>query len=162
MKDIFDLVEKETGVTKEKLIVEGRHKETVLARALFVEVALKKGYSYPATGRALNRDHTTVMHSHQKHKDSPWIIEVLQRNERVFTGTVRLTIKLSGRYGQLITKFDGKCAVCGFDEIVEVHHITPRHRGGQDNPENLIVLCPNHHALADKGMLNIKDIHIKL
>lgn len=28
------------------------------------------------------------------------------------------------------------------------HHITPRACGGSDDPENIIVLCPNCHALA--------------
>jgi predicted restriction endonuclease len=49
-----------------------------------------------------------------------------------------------------------KCAVCGFDTTVEVHHIIGKRRnggGGTDHIENLITLCPNHHTMADKGLI---------
>ena len=38
-----------------------------------------------------------------------------------------------------------KCIVCGFDEIVEVHHID-ENRNNNDK-KNLVFLCPNHHYL---------------
>ena len=47
----------------------------------------------------------------------------------------------------------GKCAQCGWHEVPEVlhvHHLRPREYGGGDEPENLIVLCPNCHAVAHK------------
>ena len=61
------------------------------------------------------------------------------------------------RYGP--TKW---CHVCGFDVVVEVCHLKPI----VDFPEtalmsevnslsNLIYLCPNHHAMLDKGLLDI-------
>ena len=47
-------------------------------------------------------------------------------------------------------KFFGKrCMICGWAEVVDVHHIIPRRHGGTNNLDNLIVLCPNHHRLAD-------------
>ena len=51
-----------------------------------------------------------------------------------------------------------RCAICGFDTITEVHHILPRTDGGTDDPDNLIVLCPNHHAMADRGMLTTESL----
>lgn len=36
----------------------------------------------------------------------------------------------------------------------ETHHIKPRSEGGPNDPENLIVLCPNCHDKADRGMLS--------
>lgn len=50
------------------------------------------------------------------------------------------------------------CAVCGFDITVAVHHITPRREGGKDAVANLIVLCPNHHAMADRGLLTREEL----
>ena len=38
-----------------------------------------------------------------------------------------------------------KCIVCGFDELVDVHHID-NNRSNND-PKNLVFLCPNHHYL---------------
>jgi endogenous inhibitor of DNA gyrase (YacG/DUF329 family) len=38
-----------------------------------------------------------------------------------------------------------KCALCCWDDSLEVHHIDGNHEN--DAPGNLIVLCRNHHAL---------------
>jgi len=49
-----------------------------------------------------------------------------------------------------------RCRICGFDILVEVHHITPKRRGGEngtDALENLITLCPNHHTMADRKLI---------
>ena len=32
---------------------------------------------------------------------------------------------------------------------VNLHHVLPVACGGTDEPENLVLLCPNHHAIAD-------------
>jgi hypothetical protein len=41
--------------------------------------------------------------------------------------------------------WDKKCVVCGFDKIVAVHHIDENKQN--NNPQNLIPLCPNHHEM---------------
>lgn len=38
-----------------------------------------------------------------------------------------------------------ECCVCGWNLIVEVHHFDGNHNN--NNPQNLIPLCPNHHQL---------------
>ena len=38
-----------------------------------------------------------------------------------------------------------KCAVCGFDWIVAIHHIDENKNN--NDPKNLIPLCPNHHEM---------------
>ena len=51
-----------------------------------------------------------------------------------------------------------KCEVCGWQEVnphcgivpVQIHHINGDNK--DDRPENLIVVCPNCHALTDKFM----------
>jgi hypothetical protein len=35
-------------------------------------------------------------------------------------------------------------------EMMELHHVVPVACGGGDSPENLLLLCPNHHRLAHK------------
>jgi hypothetical protein len=46
----------------------------------------------------------------------------------------------------------GVCEVCGWEppekRLLHAHHVVPRCHGGGDEPENLLVVCPNHHALA--------------
>lgn len=40
---------------------------------------------------------------------------------------------------------DHKCFVCGFDKIIEVHHLD---KNRQNNSlDNLVLLCPNHHKM---------------
>lgn len=53
---------------------------------------------------------------------------------------------------------ESRCRVCGFDALVEVHHIKPRHKGGKDALDNLITLCPNHHTMADRGLLSPEEL----
>ncbi|MEI6849840.1 MAG: HNH endonuclease signature motif containing protein, partial [archaeon] len=38
-----------------------------------------------------------------------------------------------------------KCVVCGFDKIVDLHHLDHNH--DNNSRENLIGLCPNHHRM---------------
>jgi hypothetical protein len=48
-----------------------------------------------------------------------------------------------------------RCEACGWKpprqlwKLVEVHHIVPISCGGEDCIDQVILLCPNHHALAD-------------
>ena len=46
-----------------------------------------------------------------------------------------------------------KCAnpICRTILTLDVHHLTPISKEGQDEPENLLALCPNCHALHHKG-----------
>jgi ribosomal protein L37E len=39
-----------------------------------------------------------------------------------------------------------KCALCGFDKIVDIHHLDFNKKN--NSPGNLIGLCPNHHRMA--------------
>lgn len=52
-----------------------------------------------------------------------------------------------------------KCAICDFDIVVDLHHIVAKADGGSDTFENLIPLCPNHHALADRGLISRDELN---
>jgi 5-methylcytosine-specific restriction endonuclease McrA len=53
----------------------------------------------------------------------------------------------------MINKVGTKCCYpnCAETLALEVHHISPRAEGGTNDENNLIVLCNNHHHLADRG-----------
>lgn len=53
----------------------------------------------------------------------------------------------SGISEELFGKIPKSCVICGFDKIVEFHHIVPKAKGGQTDLTNLVVLCPNHHKM---------------
>lgn len=56
---------------------------------------------------------------------------------------LRETLKASGRVND-------RCEICG-SEQTHVHHIILVTRGGGNETENLICLCPNHHDQAHRG-----------
>lgn len=43
------------------------------------------------------------------------------------------------------SKWEKKCFICGFDKVVEVHHLDGNHHNNL--VENLVPLCPNHHRM---------------
>lgn len=49
-----------------------------------------------------------------------------------------------------LERLKSKCAICGFafGALLHRHHIKPRSEGGEDEPSNTVMLCPNCHALA--------------
>lgn len=75
--------------------------------------------------------------------------------------TVNRIIRDTAESRRLKLKYDNRCQVC--NERIEiatglfysqVHHIRPlggTHRG-LDHPGNMLVLCPNHHAMFDFGL----------
>jgi len=48
---------------------------------------------------------------------------------------------------QAIKKYGDKCELCGYGLSLDVHHIIPKKEGGKHEIDNLMVLCPNCHAL---------------
>lgn len=51
-----------------------------------------------------------------------------------------------------------RCIICGFDFCVQIHHITPRNKGGTNDFHNMITLCPNHHKMADLGIIDVEHL----
>lgn len=90
----------------------------------------------------------------------PSELEALLANVALGYSTTRRA-ELAGSYPrnrQLVDElkgmYAGRCQLCGFDspslysaESAEAHHIIYRSRGGPDVPENLVLLCPNHHTV---------------
>ena len=69
------------------------------------------------------------------------------------------------RMTALIKEYRGrKCQICNVNireknggRFVEAAHIKPKKDGGDETLENILVLCPNHHAEFDKGDKEIID-----
>lgn len=63
---------------------------------------------------------------------------------------------------QLKKLYHNKCQICGFTFeyesgkfYSEVHHYNPLNEGGNDDFDNMIVVCPNHHSQFDYKMIAI-------
>ncbi|PIZ82634.1 hypothetical protein COX97_03825, partial [Candidatus Pacearchaeota archaeon CG_4_10_14_0_2_um_filter_05_32_18] len=55
-------------------------------------------------------------------------------------------------------KITSSCVACGFDKVVDLHHLDENNKN--NSPNNLIGLCPNHHKMLHdfryrEEMLNI-------
>lgn len=160
IENILKIVLRETGKTIDDLKCKTRRKDLVFARAAFACLARHHGYSYPKIGLEINRDHTTVINLLRIGQKNELIKSYLTMSMDSENAAVE-EIKRPNKYRYVYDLYGGKCAVCGFDEVLEIHHIVPKYLGGGNQLSNLIVLCPNHHALADRGMLKITDVHIK-
>ena len=61
---------------------------------------------------------------------------------------------------QLLARCGRRCCICGLLHAVQVHHIHPREKGGSDNIENGIPLCPNCHDAVHTGYSSGKTTKI--
>lgn len=62
---------------------------------------------------------------------------------------------------ELYRKLATSCIVCGFDKIVELHHLDYNRQNNYEN--NLVALCPNHHKMLHKEEYSqeIKEVILK-
>jgi hypothetical protein len=59
---------------------------------------------------------------------------------------------------RLAAIFGGACAVCGFSRFLNYAHVEPKRTGGKATVDNIIPLCPNHHALFDRSELEPDEL----
>jgi len=89
---------------------------------------------------------------------------------RVATNVLRV-IRDTERASDLKRLYDYRCQACSARLVssegaayAEAHHLRPlgaQHRG-KDNWDNMVVLCPNHHALFDCGAIAIDPRTLRL
>lgn len=65
--------------------------------------------------------------------------------------------------------YEYRCQVCDErrqqsedDYYAEAHHIKPLKDGGPDDAANIIILCPNHHADFDFGLVKVEPSNLKI
>jgi 5-methylcytosine-specific restriction endonuclease McrA len=58
---------------------------------------------------------------------------------------------------QAIKKYGEKCELCGYGLALDTHHIIPKNQGGNHKIDNLMVLCPNCHALLTRGVFKLES-----
>ena len=58
---------------------------------------------------------------------------------------------------QAIKKYGKRCELCSYDMAIDTHHIIPKHQGGPHDIDNLMVVCPNCHALVTRRLIIIRS-----
>lgn len=59
----------------------------------------------------------------------------------------------------IFNHYDNKCAICGFKEVLDIHHINGRKSKIWIRPmEEYIVLCPNHHTMFHRGKIKKEEL----
>lgn len=53
--------------------------------------------------------------------------------------------KLHNIDNETYKKITAKCLICGFDKVVDLHHLDNNHKNNSE--DNMIGLCPNHHKM---------------
>lgn len=163
LETIIILAGKETGRSRNEILGRSRRTEIVFARRLFTYIAVEQGYSFNKIGFFCGKDHTTIIHQYRQAENTKNIKDIytslnLEKSpDRVLIQNININSQRKFRH--IYERFEGKCLVCSFTAVVEICHIKPRYLGGGDEPGNLLLLCPNHHSMFDRGLLFLKDIH---
>jgi hypothetical protein len=79
-----------------------------------------------------------------------------KRHVAKFKGEASSILELSNRtISKILKRCGSKCSNCGWCEApCDIHHITPKNKGGADSHDNLVVLCPNCHRMAHHNKLD--------
>jgi len=73
--------------------------------------------------------------------------------------------KTRDKRARLIRELGNKCQICGFSEVVNVHHIVPVKKTSTGKRKKdfalkraneYAILCPNHHALVHLGKVKLE------
>lgn len=58
---------------------------------------------------------------------------------------------------QAVRKYGNECELCSYSMAIDTHHIIPKYQGGPHEIENLMVICPNCHALITRKIIKINS-----
>ena len=56
-----------------------------------------------------------------------------------------------------VKAYGDKCELCGYAATFDVHHIVPKRDGGPYEINNLMIVCPNCHALITRNIFVVKS-----
>ena len=73
-----------------------------------------------------------------------------------------MSANISKEMRREVYRRDGfRCALCDSTDVLQIHHIKPRGRGGADHPHNLITLCWRCHSAAHGSLMMLAEYAIK-
>jgi len=163
---IITLVAERYSLSRDDIFGHSKNRHLITARreiAYAMRVQLKM--SYPQIGNYLNRDHTTIIHGLRNFVPThPINVELAFGYDGAKPEALNLlkngyyVVNEGGRWARLYRERSPKCEIigCGFDDVLEVHHLISKKTGGSDDTSNLIIVCPNHHTMIHQGLVKLK------
>ena len=102
-----------------------------------------------------------------KRKDKSELVDDLLKLKETESETTYVNHKVYKRDNKTIAQLKilrgFKCQICGVqirkrngDFYIEAAHIKPKHKKGCETPDNILILCPNHHKEFDYGDRSVK------
>lgn len=162
IKSAIKIVADRYGITTDQILSNSREKHLVSARKeVYYLLREKIGLSYSQIGDILGKNHATVIHA-LKGYESPKDINVVEFHisnlkNSTFDNGFHLVQPRGGKWSRIFRERGAKCEIigCGFNDVLEVHHFISKKVGGTDEPENLILVCPNHHTMIHQDMVKL-------
>ena len=110
-------------------------------------------YSIPRTtlNRYLLNAGYRVYDNHNRTKVSAYNRRIKEFNTKDFKHSENWKKALIQIYGY-------RCQVCGYNKVIDAHHILLRSKGGKSTLNNGILLCPNCHAEVHAKLLDIMGL----
>jgi len=131
------------------------------------QIMENRGYEHYKKGQKTYKNDVFVHGStYRKSIKANDITEPTKRSDIQISRIIRDT----GLSRDLKEEYDNRCQICGdYIQLVdrkysEVHHIKPlgKPHDGPDKKENIIVLCPNHHAAFDLGGIALNPDNLNI
>lgn len=128
--------------TKYHITKDYLEKEYLTARKTINQIATEFGCSWEVIYKRIKKHNLPLRNRKMFYRG---------RRRRTTTEHKRFQKKILGVYGY-------KCAICGYNKFVNAHHIEPWAKNENNSLENGILLCPNHHAEADYGIITPEEL----
>lgn len=73
-----------------------------------------------------------------------------------------MTANVNNKLRRQVYERDGfRCALCDSTDVIQIHHIKPRGRGGAHHPMNMITLCWRCHSAAHGPLMMLDQYAIE-
>lgn len=167
IKQIIQVVADRYSVKPSDILSCHKTRTVARARAAVMYILRQAGYSTTYIGEMLNKHHATVIMSCRRIEEDfayQKEVEAIEIDISPEPEEVKPSEKCyahNGKWRKLFGQFKATCQVCGFEDIVEIHHIIPLKNGGSNNGTNILILCSNHHKMLHLGMLYVDKIKPK-
>lgn len=107
---------------------------------------------------AISPEESAVMQTHLTTAIPAADLNRIPQERRTAVRVINQKIRNSKFRTDVWNLYEGKCALCGLQaNLTEAAHIIAVASDGNDNPDNGILMCRNHHKAYDIGLLAVSE-----